>query len=65
MNISISNWHNLKFRPNVNVVFEVISVPYTITDLQAPETLWYIPRWAKWNDVKTLLFSSSKCEKRK
>jgi len=29
----------LKFRPHVNVVFVFISVPYTITDLQAPETL--------------------------
>jgi len=29
----------LKFRPHVNVVFQFIAVPYTITDLQAPETL--------------------------
>jgi len=28
-----------EFRPHVNVVFDFISVPYTITDLQAPETL--------------------------
>jgi len=53
----------LKFGPHVNVVFDFISVPYTITYLQAPETLWYIPGGAKWNDVKNVLFSSSKCEK--
>jgi len=29
----------IKFGPNVNVVFEFISVPYKITDIQAPETL--------------------------
>jgi len=29
----------MNFRPHVNVVFDFISVPYTITDLQAPETL--------------------------
>jgi len=43
----------LKFRPQVNVVFEFISVPYTITKLQAPETPWYIFLWAKCNDEKT------------
>jgi hypothetical protein len=50
---------------SLNDVFDIISVPYTITDFQALETLWYITRWAKWNDVKNVLFSSSKCEKRK
>jgi hypothetical protein len=55
----------LKFRPNENEVFYFISVTVTITDLQAPEILWYIHRGAKWNDVKNVLFSSSKCEKRK
>jgi len=29
----------LNFRPHVNVVFDFISVPYTISDLQAPESL--------------------------
>ena len=29
----------LEFRPHVNDIFDCISVPYTITDLQAPETL--------------------------
>jgi len=29
----------LKFRPHVNIVFVFLSVHYTITDLQAPETL--------------------------
>jgi len=29
----------LNFRPHVNIVFDFISVPYTITDIQAPETL--------------------------
>jgi hypothetical protein len=55
----------LKFRPEINDFFDFISVPYTITDLQTPETLYHIPRGAKWNDVKNMLFSSSKCEKRK
>jgi hypothetical protein len=53
----------IEFRLHENVVFEFISVTYTITDLEAPETLWYVPREAKWNDVKNVLFSSSKCEK--
>jgi len=53
----------LKFRPHVNVVFDFILVPYTITDLQAPENLKYISRGAKWKDVKNVLFSSSKCKK--
>jgi len=29
----------LKFRHQLNVAFDFISVPYTITDLQALETL--------------------------
>jgi len=29
----------IEFRPQLNVGFDFISVPYTITDLQAPETL--------------------------
>jgi len=41
-----------------------MSVPYTTTELQAPETLQYIPPGAKWNDVKNVHFSSSKFEKR-
>ena len=45
--------------------FFFISVPYTITELQVPETLKYIPRGSKWSDVKNVLFSSSKCEKKK
>jgi len=52
------------FRPHVNVVFDFISVPYTISDLQEPETLYNIPLGAKWNVVKNVLFSSSKCDKR-
>jgi hypothetical protein len=45
----------LNFRPHVNVVFDIISVPCTITDLQAPETLYYIHRLAKWNNLKNVL----------
>jgi len=48
----------LKLRPHLIVVFVFISVPYTVTDIQAPETLYYIPRGAKWNDVNNVLFSS-------
>jgi len=44
--------------------FDFISVPYTITDFQAPETLSYRPCGSKWKDVKNVVFSSSKCEKR-
>ena len=36
MNIGISNW---KFRPVLNEIFDLISVHYTITHLQALETL--------------------------
>jgi hypothetical protein len=36
-----------------------------ITDLQAPETLNNIPLGEKWHVVKNVLFSSSKCDKRK
>jgi len=39
MNIGISNWHNLMFGTYVNNGFDFTSVPYTITDMQAPETL--------------------------
>jgi len=39
MNICISNWFNWSFGLHVKVVFDFISVPYTITVLQAPETL--------------------------
>jgi hypothetical protein len=39
INIGISNWHNYSFDLYVNVVFDFISFPYTITALQAPETL--------------------------
>jgi hypothetical protein len=35
-----------------------------ITDLSS-ESLYYITRGAKWSVVKKVLFSSSKCEKRK
>jgi len=55
----------MKFRLHLNVVFDFISVPYTITDFQAPESLYYIQRGEKWNDVKNVLFGSAKCEKRK
>jgi len=53
----------IEVRPRVDIVCDFISVPYTNTDLQARETLYYIPRGAKWNDVKKVHFSSSKCEK--
>ena len=43
--------------------FEFISVQYTITDYQTPETLWYTTRGAKWSDVKNVLFSFAKYEK--
>jgi len=38
-------------------IFDCNYVRYTITDLQAPETLLYIPRWAKLSEVKNVLFS--------
>ena len=38
MNIGISNWHNWSF-DHTNMNFLFISVPYTISDLQVPETL--------------------------
>ena len=38
MNKGTSDWHK-NFRPYVNVFFEFMSVTYTITDIQAPETL--------------------------
>jgi len=43
--------------------FYFIPVPYTITDLQAPETLQYIPRGAKWNDVKNLISAPQNAKK--
>ena len=51
------------FRPHVNVVFDFISVPYTISAFQAPEPLYYISRGAKWNDVKNVFSAPHKCEK--
>jgi hypothetical protein len=56
----ISNWHIWSINP-MKKRFLFISVPYKITDLQTPETLEYITRGAKWSDVKTVFFSSSKC----
>ena len=53
------------FRHHENDVLYFISVTYTITDMQEPETHHYIPRGAKWHDVKNVLFSPSKCEQRK
>jgi hypothetical protein len=44
--------------------FYFISVPYTITELQAPETHKYIPRGAKKKKKKNVHFSSSKFEQR-
>jgi hypothetical protein len=38
MNIGISNWHNWIFDPT-KMKFLLFSVPYTITELQSPETL--------------------------
>ena len=38
MNIGISNWHNWSFDPRI-WSFYFISVPYTISDFQVPETL--------------------------
>ena len=43
--------------------FYFISVPFTITDLQPLYSHYYITRWAKWSDVKNVIFSFSKCEK--
>jgi len=43
--------------------FLIISVPYTITDLQATETRLYIPRGAKWKGDKNLHFSSLNSKK--
>jgi len=39
MNTGISNWNKWRIRTHVNEVFDFISVPYTITDNQPPETL--------------------------
>ena len=55
----------MKFWPHLKFVSDFISFPYTITDLEAPETLYYIPRGAKLNDVKNVVFSSTKYEKKK
>jgi len=44
--------------------FYFISVPYMITELQVNETLFYITRGAKWSDVRNVLFSCSKGEKK-
>ena len=41
----------LKYRPNENEVFDFISVPYTITDIQTPEKRQFITRGAKWSHV--------------
>ena len=46
-----------------NEVSYYISVPYKITDIQAPETLYYIPRGAKWSDVKKCISSPQKKKK--
>ena len=43
----------MKIRPHVNVVCDIIPVPYMITDVQAPETLYYLPRGAKWTKWNT------------
>ena len=55
----------IEISPHENEFLKFISVPYTYTDRQVPENLLYLPRGAKWRDVKNVLFSSSKCEKRK
>jgi len=34
----------LNFRPHENEIFYFISVPYTITNFQVPESLKYMPR---------------------
>ena len=55
----------MNFRPHENdFFFYFISVPYTIIDLQSPENLKYIPRAAKWNEVKNV-FSSPENAKKK
>ena len=38
------------------MIFLFISVRYTITDFQTPETLYYVTRRAKWSDVKNFDF---------
>jgi len=43
----------LKFRSQVNVVFDIISVPCKISGLQVPETLQFIPRGAKCEERKS------------
>jgi len=53
----------LKYRLHAKEIFAFISVRYTITDIQIPENLQYIIRGAKWNDVKNVRFSYTKCEK--
>jgi len=42
-----------------------VSFPYTITDHQSPENLKYIPRGAKWCDVKKRFFQVNKMWKKK
>jgi hypothetical protein len=65
MNIGISNWHNWIFDLTKIFFLNLFQFLTTITELQAPKTLYSIPRGAKWNDVKNVLFSSSKFEKKK
>jgi len=43
--------------------FDFISFPQTITDLQATETLYYIPCGAKWSDVKNVISAPQSAEK--
>jgi hypothetical protein len=46
-----------------NDVFYFISVPYTITNLLAPKTLYYILRGAKWSDVKNVISAPQNAKK--
>ena len=64
MNIGISNWHNWNLDLTLIFFFDFISGPYTITDLQAHETLQYISRGPKWNYFKTCYRSPQNAKKK-
>jgi len=53
----------IEFSTSPKCCFDFISVPYTITDFQETQTLWYIPRGAKWDDVKNVLSAPQNAKK--
>ena len=62
LNISISNWHNSSFdstKMKFFTLFQFLKRLLTSNHFN----LEYITRWAKWSEMKNVLFSFSKCEK--